>query len=228
MAYQPAVLTIKKSIDRLSPSAYEKFTDLPIGNIIDAQDRVGAIDYRIKAITTANIFSGPVVTLDAGPRDNLAAWAALEHVQPGDVLMIATGGYEKSSVIGDLFVGMAKNAGVAGIVTDGVVRDQEGIEAVGIPVFALGISSNSPQKNGPGTIGLPIVIGGVSVSSGDIACADRDGVVIVKKDQVDTVVKNLNVVIAKEADMDAEVKSGKTIPDWVSSVLGNLNVKYLD
>lgn len=228
MADQPVVLTVKKNVDRLSPSAYEKFTDVPIGNIIDAQGRVGAVDYRIKAITTATRFSGSVFTVDAGPRDNLAAWLALEHVQPGDVLIIATGGYEKASVIGDLFVGMAKNAGVAGIVTDGVVRDQEGIEAVGIPVFALGISSNSPHKTGPGKIGLPVVIGDISVSSGDIACADRDGVVIVKKNQIDTVVKNLETVIAKEAGMEAEVKSGKKMPDWASSALENLNIQYLD
>ena len=123
---------------------------------------------------------------------------------------------------------MAKNAGVAGIVTDGVVMDQEGIEAVGIPVFALGISSNSPHKTGPGAIGLPVVIGDISVSSGDIACADRDGVVIVKKNQSDTVVKNLETVIAKEAGMEAEVKSGKKMPDWASSALENLNIQYLD
>ncbi|MCG6931013.1 MAG: hypothetical protein LJE64_10710 [Desulfofustis sp.] len=227
MAAQAAVLTIKKDFDRLSPSAYEKFSGLPIGNIIDAQGRVGALDYRIKPITTAHAFSGPVITIDAGPRDNLAAWVALDYVQAGDVMMIATGGYELSSVVGDLFVGMAKNAGVAGIVTDGVVRDLVGLEAVGIPVFALGISSNSPQKNGPGTIGLPIVIGGMSVASGDIACGDRDGVVVVKKDRVDGVVRELGTVIAKEASMEAAVKAGKTIPDWVASAKSNLVIDYI-
>ena len=125
MANQPAVLTIKKTIDRPSSSDYEKFIGLPIGNIIDAQGRIGAVDYKIKPITTSHKFTGPVLTVDAGPRDNLAAWMALDYVQPGDVLMIATGGYSRSSVIGDLFVGMARNAGVVGIVTDGVVRDQE-------------------------------------------------------------------------------------------------------
>ena len=127
MANQPAVLTVKKTIDRPSLSDYEKFIGLPIGNIIDAQGRIGAVDYKIKPITTAHKFTGPVLTVDAGPRDNLAAWMALDYVRPGDVLMIATGGYSQSSVIGDLFVGMARNAGVVGIVTDGVVRDQEGL-----------------------------------------------------------------------------------------------------
>ena len=228
MAEQPAVLTINKKIDRPSLSSYEKFTGLPIGNIIDAQGRTGAIDYRIKPVTTSHGFCGPIVTVDAGPRDNLAAWIALDHVRPGDVLMISTGGYDQSSVIGDLFVGMAKNAGVVGIVTDGVVRDQKGIEAVGIPVFALGISSNSPQKNGPGTVGLPIVMGGLSIASGDIACADQDGVAVVHKDRIGAVAKILDSVIAKEASMEAEVNSGKTIPDWVASAKANMFIDYLD
>ena len=228
MAAQPAVLTINRKIDRPSPSSYEKFAGLPIGNIIDAQGRTGAIDYRIKPVTTSHRFCGPVVTVDAGPRDNLAAWMALDHVQPGDVLMIATGGYELSSVIGDLYVGMAKNGGVAAIVTDGVVRDQEGIEAVGIPVFALGISSNSPQKNGPGTVGLPVVLGGVAVGPGDIACGDLDGVAVVKRDRLGSVVEQLESVIAKEASMEAEVKSGKPIPDWVAAAKEQMAIEYVD
>ena len=228
MADQPAVLKIKRSIDRPSSSTYEQFVGLPIGNIIDAQGRVGAIDYRIKAITSVNTFVGPIITVDAGPRDNLAPWAALEHVQHGDILMIATGGYSDSSVIGDMFVGMAKNAGVAGIVTDGVVRDREGIDMVGIPVYAMGISSNSPQKNGPGSIGLPVVLGGVSASSGDIACGDSDGVVVVKQDQIAAVVEQLDTVIKKEKAMEAEVNSGKKIPGWFSRLSENLVIKYLD
>ncbi len=228
MANQPAVLTVKKTIDRPSLSDYEKFIGLPIGNIIDAQGRIGAVDYKIKPITTAHKFTGPVLTVDAGPRDNLAAWMALDYVRPGDVLMIATGGYSQSSVIGDLFVGMARNAGVVGIVTDGVVRDQEGLEAVGIPVFAQGISSNSPQKNGPGTIGLPVVVGGITITPGDIACADQDGVVVVNRDRIGEVADILDSIIAKETSMEAEVKSGKTVPDWVASAKANMIIDYID
>ena len=228
MAEQPAVLTVQRNIDRPVLSQYEKFKDLPIGNIIDAQGRTGALDYRIKAITSAHRFTGSVFTVDAGPRDNLAAWMALDYVQAGDVLMISTGGYDQSSVIGDLFVGMAKNAGALAVVTDGVVRDQEGIEAVGIPVFALGISSNSPQKNGPGSIGLPVIVGGVSVASGDIACADLDGVAVVKKDHIENVVRKLDSIIAKEASMEAEVESGKSLPDWVVSAKQSINIDYID
>src|SRR5690606_26363629 len=120
----------------------------------------------------------------AGARDNLAPYAALAFAKPGDVLVIATEDYEPASVSGDIMVGMARNAGVAGVVTDGMVRDIPGLDAVGIPVFARGVSPNSPQKDGPGTIGLPVVIGGLAIGPGDLIAADGDGVVVVPRETI--------------------------------------------
>ena len=58
-------------------------------------------------------------------------------------------------------MGMARNRGLAGLVTDGLVRDLPGILAVGLPVYCAGVTPNSPARNGPGTVGLPVVVGGV-------------------------------------------------------------------
>ena len=69
----------------------------------------------------------------------------------------------------------------AAIVTDGWARDIEGIEAVGIPVFARGLTPNSPEKNGPGEIGLPVSVGGEVIEAGDAIVGDRDGVVAVSR-----------------------------------------------
>jgi len=168
MAAKETALTIKRNFPRAARELVKNFSGLPTGNVCDAQGRVGALDYRLKPVGKASQFCGIALTVDACPRDNLAAWAALELAKPGDVILITNGGYLGSSVVGDLYVGMAKNAGVAGIVTDGVVRDLTGINSVGIPVFARGICPNSPWKNGPGSVGLPIVIGGVTVKAGDI------------------------------------------------------------
>ena len=68
-------------------------------------------------------------------------------------MVIATDAYEEASVVGDILVGMAKNQGVSAFVTDGMVRDIDGLNAVGIPVFARGLSPNSPYKDGPGRSG---------------------------------------------------------------------------
>src|SRR5690606_7710360 len=152
------------------------------------------------------------------PRDNLAPWAALRLAKPGDVMVIATGGHMEASVCGDLLIGMARNAGILAIVTDGVVRDISGCDAVGIPVFAAGVNPNSPQKNGPGSVGLPVGVGGVSVSSGDIICGDEDGVVVVPAAAIGRAREALEAVRAKEASMEQAVADGATAPSWLADV----------
>ena len=114
MAAKETALTIKRNFPRATLELVKNFSNLPTGNVCDAQGRVGALDYRIKPVGKASQFCGIALTVDAGPRDNLAAWAALEFSNPGDIILIATGGHLESSVVGDLYVGMSKNAGVAG------------------------------------------------------------------------------------------------------------------
>ncbi len=57
--------------------------------------------------------------------------------------------------------------------------DIDGIKDVGIPVYARGLTPNSPEKHGPGEIGLPISLGGEPVAAGDVVVGDRDEPVIV-------------------------------------------------
>ncbi|WP_197916411.1 RraA family protein [Thiosulfatihalobacter marinus] len=211
-------LTAARTIARANPDDVAHFADAPVGNIVDAIGRTGAMDLAIKPTTQAQTFSGSALTVNAGPRDNLAPWAALRLAQPGDVMVIATGGHKEASVLGDLLIGMAKNAGIVAIVTDGVIRDISGANAVGIPVFAAGVSPNSPQKNGPGAVGLPMVAGGVAISSGDILCGDEDGVVVIPSGQIAQAKSALAAVREKEAAMEKAVAAGATAPGWIADL----------
>jgi len=217
MAQPNAVVTARRDFDRADPGLVERLGGAPVGNIVDAQGRVGAFHHLIKPVTRAARFTGTALTVDAGPRDNLAPWAALHLARPGDVLVIATGGYQGCSVTGDLMVGMARNAGIVAVVTDGLVRDLDGLDAVGIPVFAAGVSPNSPQKNGPRSVGLAVVVGGVAVEPGDVICGDRDGVVVVARERAGAVVTGLQAVREKESAMEAAIRGGATEPAWLSA-----------
>lgn len=221
-------LTIRKTFERAEKDLLHQFEGVFTGNVCDAQNRTGALDPRIKPVSRLSQFCGSVLTVDAGPRDNLAPWAALEIVQPGDVIVIFTGGYLDSSVIGDVYAGMARNAGAVAIVTDGVVRDIPGIDAVGIPVFACGVSPNSPWKNGPGRVGLPIAIGGVTIDAGDVAVGDQDGVVIISRHRLPEVAAELQAVLAKEKKMDEGVKTGLRAPVWLAEAYRTKGVRYVD
>ncbi len=212
----PPVIKTTRSIARAAPESVAVFAQAPVGHIVDALGRSGALPAPIKPVTGAARFCGTALTVDAGPRDNLAPWAALRRARPGDVLVIATGGHMGASVCGDLLVGMAANAGIAAIVTDGVVRDVEGMEPAGIPVFAAGVNPNSPLKNGPGSVGLPVVVAGIAVAPGDIVCGDADGVVVVPAARIAEAGAALKAVREKEAAMEAAVRDGATAPDWVT------------
>ena len=228
MAAKETALTIKRNFKRTGQKLVRKFMNLPTGNVCDAQGRTGALDHRIKPVSKKSQLCGTALTVDAGPRDNLAPWAALEFAKPGDIIVITTGEHLDCAVVGDIYVGMANNAGVAGIVTDGVVRDLPGINDVGIPVFARGISPNSPWKNGPGRVGLPILIGRVAVKAGDIVVGDQDGIVIVAREKAGDVARAIQAVLDKEKQMEAGVKAGLTVPAWLKAAYETKGVQYQD
>lgn len=221
-------LTIRRDWPRPSAAELAAFRDAPTGWVVDAQGRRGALHHGIRVLTKTSRILGTALPVWSRGRDNLAPYAALAFAKPGDVLVIATEDYEAASVTGDIMVGMARNAGIVGVVTDGMVRDVPGLDAVGIPVFARGVSPNSPQKDGPGTIGLPVVLGGLAVGPGDLILADDDGVVVVPREAVGSVAAALDEVRAKEAQMDAAVQSGAKQPSWLAERLARPDIRFVD
>jgi len=124
-------------------------------------------------------------------------------------------------------LGMARNRGVAGFVTDGMVRDIVGILAVGLPVYCAGVTPNSPVRNGPGAVGDPVDLGGLRVESGDIIIGDRDGIVVVPRARAEGVLKALADVRAAEAALEAKVKGGLEIPDFAVAILKSDRVRHI-
>lgn len=222
MIKDPPLLTIRRDFPRPAPADVAAFANVPTGYVIDAMGGRGALDYRIKPLAPATaILVGVAITCHCGPADNLGLFAAMATARRGDIMLAATDAFTATSVTGDLLLGMAKNRGVAGLVTDGLVRDLAGILGVGLPVYCAGITPNSPARNGPGTVGLPIVLGGVAVAPGDIVIGDDDGVVIVPRGEIATVLKRLSDVRAAEAALDAKVKAGLEVPDFIQSILAS-------
>jgi 4-hydroxy-4-methyl-2-oxoglutarate aldolase len=224
----PPALTVRRNFTRPAAAHVHMLRDVATGWIVDANGRRGALDYRIRPITRAVRFCGVALTVHSRPRDNLAPYAAIAYAQAGDVMVVAADAYEEASVVGDILLGMAKNQGVAALVTDGMVRDVDGLDAVGIPVFARGLSPNSPYKDGPGTIGLPISIGGVAVESGDIIVGDQDGVVVVARAAVEVVIAALDEIRAKEHKMEQLVANGAKLPPGMDALIAEKGVRYVD
>ena len=218
MIEEPLPLVLGASQERPPSEVVERFRGAPTSFIVDAMNGTGALDWRIKPLVGRSVV-GVAFTCDCGPLDNLAFLAALAECQPGDVLVVATGGYVGAAVTGDLLLGVARNRGAAGFVTDGLVRDLDDLETLGLPVFAMGVTPNSPQRRGPGSVGLPVVCGGVSIASGDVVVGDRDGVVVVPRARIADTLDNLERVKAMEAATLERVRAGlKELPVEVPSL----------
>lgn len=228
MITDPPQLKIRRGFKRPQTELLSGFAGVPTGYLVDAMGGRGCIDYRIKPLVQSEkVMVGVAVTCHAGPADNLALFGALHAARKGDILVAATDAFTATAVTGDLLLGMARNRGIAGFVTDGLIRDLIGVLGVGLPVYCAGITANSPARNGPGTVGLPIVIGDVVIHSGDIVVGDRDGVVIVPLDQAQGVLNKLKDVKAAEAGLEAKVKAGLEIPDFVEAIIASDRVEEI-
>jgi 4-hydroxy-4-methyl-2-oxoglutarate aldolase len=229
MIVDPPLLTIRAHFPRPAREVVEGFAGAPTGNVVDAMGGSGALDYRIKPLEPrAEIMVGIAVTCACGPADNLALFGALSIAGRGDILVAATGGYTGAAVTGDLMLGMARNRGVVGFVTDGMVRDIVGVLGVGLPVYCAGVTPNSPARNGPGTVGQPVDLGGLRVESGDILIGDRDGIVVVPREQAAAVLQALAEVRAAEAALEAKVKAGLEMSDFARAILASDRVRHID
>ncbi len=229
MLDDPPLLTIRRTIARPSRARLDAFANTPTGFIVDAMQGRGALDARIKPLPgTPARFVGSALTCHNGPADNLALAAAVSLCEPGDVLVAAADGFTGCAVVGDLLLGIAKNRGAVGFVTDGLLRDLTDIQAIAFPAFAAGVSPNSPARNGPGTVGLPIVCGGLPVEAGDVVVGDPDGVVIVPSHQIASVLARLDEIRASEAKMLKAVQGGVREPGFMAAILQSDRVRYVD
>ncbi len=229
MITDPPILTIRRNFERPSAALVEAFRGVPTGYLVDAMQGRGCLGHAIRPLLPErSSLTGVAVTCHAAPADNLAVFGALEVLREGDVIVACTDAFMKTSVTGDLLLGMARNLGAAGFVTDGLVRDLVGIEAVGLPVYCAGLTANSPVRNGPGTVGFPVVIGDAAVAPGDILVGDRDGVVVVPLSRAQAVLAALDGIKAAERALEANVATGLGVPDFIRTILDSGRTRFVD
>ncbi len=229
MLEDPPVLTIRKAWPRPSAEALARLKGVQTGQAVDAMEGRGALDAAIKPLDPATaIFVGTALTCETGPDDNLAILAAVSLAQPGDVIVVAAEAFQRSAVVGDNVVLVAKQKGVAAFVLDTMARDLAGILPVGLPVFARGVTPNSCVRSGPGRVGLPIVAGGVSVTAGDVVIGDLDGVVVIPQADLARLLPRIDAVLAAEAVTQKKIREGFTNLGGIEELLRSKQVRYVD
>ncbi|MGW6904399.1 RraA family protein [Streptomyces sp. NPDC054940] len=193
--------------DRVDRHVLDRFREHSVANLGDALDRLNIVDGGIAPVWHGARTVGTALPVLTVAGDNKAVIAALDHIHPGDIVVINAFGYEGRAIIGDNLAQRFDVYGAVGAVVDGYVRDGAIIEKLGVPVFARGLTPAGPFKNGPGTIGDPVAIGGVVVNPGDIVAADADGVIVIPPHRAEEALAAVEAIVAREADLDAEVEA---------------------
>jgi regulator of RNase E activity RraA len=137
---------------------------------------------------------------------------AMETCPPGHVLVVDSRGDPRAASAGDLYIGRLAARGCAGIVTDGGLRDSEGILKTGLPAYCRRASSPpSPIVHQPLELNVPIACGGVAVYPGDVIVGDADGVVVIPADIVDAVAEEAAATTLFDEFAEAEVAGGRSL-----------------
>ncbi|KIT18059.1 RraA family protein [Jannaschia aquimarina] len=220
MIEEPKSLTIARRRPRPDEAMVDALRSAPTGHVLDAMMGAGAMTPEVKPLPgLPERICGPALTVENPPGDILATLAGLELIEPGQVLVVGFAGYRGCAAAGDVVTGILSNAGGAGLVTDGPLRDLAGLRAVGLPAFCTGLTPGSPVTKGPGRVGLPVVLAGQRVATGDVIVGDADGVVVVPLDDLPRVVEAVAKVAAAEAEMERRVAEGLRSIDAVRQMI---------
>lgn len=213
---------MSESTDRELFDIFER--ELYVSVVSDILDSLG---YREQALDTTlrPIYPGAVVVgrahtvlshdvyeAPANPYD--AEIAAIDSLQPGDVLVASTGRSTRTCFWGDLLSTASRARGARGAIIDGHVRDVRRIEQMGFPVFATGF--RPVDSYGRGTVvghGMPVSCGGVIVNPGDIIFGDVDGSVAIPRQIADEVVAHAREKVSGENNTRADLERGDYLRD---------------
>jgi len=139
--------------------------------------------------------------------------AAIEQMPAGCIAVVDANGVTDAGFWGDILCARMAVRGVAALVSDGAVRDLEGVLSTGLPVWAKGTAAP------PSVAGLtfvdwqqPVGCGGVAVFPDDVIVADRDGAVVIPAALVEEVTALAVEQERLEGWIMAEVKAGAALP----------------
>jgi regulator of RNase E activity RraA len=194
-----------------------QYLNVSVPNVSDALDRlglVGSTDGVLPIYVCAKI-AGPAATLKYVPfgaaeeSTVLGTLKAIVHGGPGSVLVVDASENPLVNSLGGVAGATAKHNGLAGCVTDGVVRDVDEYKVYGLPVYARGIAQQSVRgRSSCAGYGMPVKLSGVTVRPGDFILADENGTVVVPMEHIEEVLAFAQKVKATEEKVIAQIRAG--------------------
>ena len=175
----------------------------------------------LRRMTTERRIAGRARTLrflpyreDATPPSGSINRTLIDTLNPGDVLVSETGGFREGAVMGDMLATRAFARGCVAHVTDGMIRDIEGIRESGLPIWACGTFPDA--QTGAilaWDIDLAVRIGGTLVIPGDYILADEDAAMVVPAQHAEAVIAKSHAMLLEDIFSQQELRAGKSLAD---------------
>ncbi|MFZ8999367.1 MAG: 4-carboxy-4-hydroxy-2-oxoadipate aldolase/oxaloacetate decarboxylase [Ilumatobacteraceae bacterium] len=221
---------VVRVIDRADPAVIDRLGGIGTATVHEAMGRVGYVGPDVRPIQQGVAVAGSAVTVSSHPGDNIMIHAAVEVCRPGDVLVVVNTAPSTHGMFGDLLAGSLMARGVRGLVIDAGVRDTADLRSMGFPVWSRYVSCQGTVKNTPGSVNVPVVLGGVTVHPGDVVCADDDGVLVVGRSEAVRALEQSERRLANEAVMRERLNSGELGVDvyGLRAKLIEMGVEYVD
>ncbi len=189
---------------------------LDTATLSDALDKLGLNGqcYRIKPRSSDFRMTGRAWTLLYGPAGSPPGTVGdyIDDIAPGSVIVLDNGGRDNATVWGDILTEVAHRKGIAGTVIDGVNRDLALCLELGYPIF----SRDHWMRTGKDRVQVeatqvPVNIGDVRVSPGDLLRGDADGVVVVPQEHENRVLEAAEAIQSAEDAIRASVRAGMSL-----------------
>lgn len=137
---------------------------------------------------------------------------AVEEMPAGAVLVMDCRGDVSVASAGSILATRMQVRGVAGIVTDGGLRDASGIAALELPAWCAGPSAPTNLiRHHALDLNAPIGCGGVPVYPGDIMVGDDDGVVCIPSHLAEEIARDAVPMERYEEFVLEQVRGGASV-----------------
>jgi len=188
---------------------FARLGELGVATVYEASGREGLIDIPLIQLLPGSRAAGPARTVLCAQDDNLMVHASIEHVQPGEVLVITMPEPTPVALIGELLATQVKVREAVGILVDAAVRDVAELVELGLPIWARFIRVKGAAKTEVGELNVPVVSGGTTINPGDIIILDADGGVCVRRERVKEVLQASEARLEREALLRGKLEAGE-------------------